>query len=153
MSRIIIFANGFLNRPDLLRRHITPTDRIFCADGGAQNALALGLTPAAVIGDLDSLPADLVSQLETKGVTIQRHPRRKDQTDLELAFDLAVADRPDEIMLVTALGGRLDQMLANILLLTRLDYAPIRLTLADGPQRAILVRSHQVEANPATPSP
>jgi thiamine pyrophosphokinase len=145
MSRIIIFANGSLSQPDLLRRYITPTDRIFCADGGAQNALALGLTPAAVIGDLDSLPADLVSQLEARGVTIQRHPRRKDQTDLELAFDLAVAAQPDEIMLVTALGGRLDQMLANILLLTRPAYASVRLTLADGPQRAILVRSHQVE--------
>lgn len=143
MSRIVIFANGILNQADLLRRRLSPTDRIFCADGGARHALALGLTPEAIIGDLDSLSPDLVSHLETKGVAIHQHPPRKDQTDLELAFRLAIAAKPDEILLVTALGGRLDQMLANILLLTRPEYAPVQLTLADGPHWAILVRPHQ----------
>ena len=143
MSRIVIFANGILNRPDLLRRYLAPADRIFCADGGAGHALALGLTPEAIIGDLDSLSPELVEQLKARGVVIHRHPTCKDQTDLELTFRLAVAEKPDEILLVTALGGRLDQMLANILLLTRPEYAPVRLTLADGPHWAILLRPEQ----------
>ncbi len=143
MSRIVIFANGTLVEPDLLRSQISPTDRIYCADGGTQNALALGLTPQAIIGDLDSLSSDLVSRLESEGVAVHRHPTRKDQTDLELAFQKAVDEHPDEILLVTALGGRLDQMLANILLLTRPEYAPVRLTLADGPHRAMLVRANE----------
>jgi thiamine pyrophosphokinase len=142
MSRIVIFANGDLNQPDHLRGHLRPDDRIFCADGGTVHAVALGLTPEIIIGDLDSLPPELAVEMEARGVNIQRHPRHKDQTDLELALDLAAAHQPDEIMLVTALGGRLDQMLGNILLLTRPAYAPIRLTLADGSQRAILLRSH-----------
>jgi thiamine pyrophosphokinase len=143
MTRIVIFANGILNQPELLERRLLPTDRVFCADGGTRHALALGLTPEAVIGDLDSLASKLVSELEGKGVAIHRHPLRKDQTDLELAFRLAIAANPNEILLVTALGGRLDQMLANILLLTRPEYAPVRLTLADGPHWAILVRARQ----------
>ncbi|MBN1991196.1 MAG: thiamine diphosphokinase [Anaerolineae bacterium] len=143
MSRIVIFANGILNRPDLLRPRLRPTDRIFCADGGTQHALALGLTPHAIIGDLDSLPPELVSRMEAEGVAIHRHPARKDQTDLELAFELAMAQQPDEILLLTALGGRLDQMLANILLLTRPEYAAAQLALADGPYWATLVRSRQ----------
>jgi len=141
MHRIVIFANGDLNQPDRLGVHLRPDDHIFCADGGAVHAATLGLTPDVIIGDLDSLPPDLAAQMTARGVEIQRHPRHKDQTDLELAFDLAAARQPDEIMLVTALGGRLDQMLGNILLLTRPAYAPIRLTLADGPQRAVLLRS------------
>jgi len=143
MPRIVIFANGELNQPELLTASLRPTDRIFCADGGARHALALGLVPEIIIGDLDSLPPDVVSQMAVAGVTIQRHPVNKDQTDLELALAVAVAARPDEILLVTALGGRLDQMLANILLLTQPAYAGVRLTVVDGWQRATLLRDHQ----------
>jgi thiamine pyrophosphokinase len=143
MSRIVIFANGNLTEPDRLRRRLRPTDRIFCADGGTVHALALGLTPELIIGDFDSLPPDLVAEMEAAGVSFQRHPARKDQTDLELAFQTAVAEGVDEILLVTALGGRLDQMLANIFLLARPEYASVRLTLVDGSQSATVLGSHQ----------
>ena len=143
MSRIVIFANGILNQPDLTRSRLRPTDRIFCTDGGARHALALGLTPHAIIGDLDSLPPELVAEMEAAGVAIHRHPLCKDQTDLELALEVAIAEKPDEILLFTALGGRLDHTLANILLLAHPKYAPVRFTLVDGPQWASLLRSHQ----------
>jgi thiamine pyrophosphokinase len=143
MSRIVIFANGQLDQPNLLHRRLRPTDHIFCADGGTAHALALGLTPQAIIGDLDSLAPDTVARMAAAGVAIHRHPVRKDQTDLELALQLAVAEQPSEILLVAALGGRLDQMLANILLLTRPEYASVQLSLADGPQWATVVRSGQ----------
>jgi len=143
MSRIVIFANGQLNQPDMLKARLVSTDRIFCADGGTRHALALGLTPEAIIGDLDSLSPETVAEMESKGVTIHRHPVRKDETDLELALKLALAEKPDEILLATALGGRLDQMLANIMLLTRSEYASLPITLLDGPCRARLLRSHR----------
>lgn len=143
MSRIVIFANGQLTQPEMIRRRLRPGDRVFCADGGTIHALALGLTPEAVIGDLDSLPSGTVAQMEVVGVSIHRHPVRKDKTDLELAFQLAAAEQPDEILLVTALGGRLDQMLANILLLTRPEYASIQVSLMDGLQWVTALRSHQ----------
>lgn len=145
MARIVIFANGVLTQPDRLRAYLRPDDHIFCANGGTRYALALGLTPEAIIGDLDSLEPELVTELETAWVTIHRHPVDKDQTDLELALERAVAEQPDEIVLVTALGGRLDQMLANILLLTQPQYASVKLTLVDGSQWATLLRSHQAE--------
>jgi thiamine pyrophosphokinase len=140
MNRIVIFANGILNQRERLRARLRPTDRIFCADGGTRHALALGLTPEVIVGDLDSLAPETVLQMETAGVTIHRHPADKDYTDLELALELAVSEKPDEILLVTALGGRLDQTLGNLLLLTRQEYASVRLTVADGPQWATLLR-------------
>jgi thiamine pyrophosphokinase len=143
MSRIVIFANGNLTEPDRLRQRLRSTDRIFCADGGATHALALGLTPQAIIGDLDSLSPEVIAHMKAAAIAIHRHPIRKDQTDLELAFQLALAEQPDEILLVTALGGRLDQLLANIFLLTRPEYASVQLTLVDGPQTARVLRSHQ----------
>lgn len=143
MSRIVVFANGNLSQPDLLKRWLRSTDRIFCADGGTLHALTLGMTPEAIIGDLDSVPAETVAEMEAKGVTVQRHPPAKDQTDLELTLDAAIAEKPDEVVLVTALGGRLDQMLANILLVTHPRYASVKMTLVEGRQRATLIRAHQ----------
>jgi thiamine pyrophosphokinase len=143
MTRIIIFAHGLLNQPESLRSILTATDRIFCADGGAYHALALGLTPEYVIGDLDSLSPEFVRELETKGVKLCRYPRDKDQTDLELTLQHAIAEEPGEIVLAAALGGRLDQMLANILLLSRDEYHSTQLSLVDSGQWATLMRGPQ----------
>lgn len=143
MSRIVVFANGELKQPELLKAQLRAGDRIFCADGGTRHALALGLTPEAVIGDLDSVTREVVEQLRNTGVRIEPYPPLKDETDLELTLNAALAEQPEEIMLVTALGGRLDQMLANVLLLTRATYASVRLTLADGATWALLIRSNQ----------
>ena len=140
MARIVIFANGELNQPGIVAQKIRPADRIFCADGGTRHALSMGFRPEIIVGDLDSLAPDLKSELEAGGVKLVRFPRDKDQTDLELALGIATAEQPDEILLVAALGGRLDQMLANIFLLTRPEYASVRLTLIDGHQKALLLR-------------
>ncbi|MFQ5613502.1 MAG: thiamine diphosphokinase [Anaerolineae bacterium] len=140
MTRAVIFANGLLTEPMAVRRHIAPDDFIICANGGTRHAASLGLQPDLIVGDLDSLPADLLAELRGRGVRVQAHPARKDQTDLELALQAAAAAGVDEAVIVTALGGRLDQMLANILLLTRPEWSALALSLVDGRQRATLLR-------------
>ncbi len=77
--------------PALERLHwdLGDLDRVplIAADSGAELALALGLMPDAVIGDMDSISPGTLSLLEHRGVPIIRHPRDKDRTDLELALD------------------------------------------------------------------
>ena len=143
MSRIVVFANGILNHPQVLKDRLRPTDRIFCADGGAAHALALDLEPEVIVGDLDSVSAEVIAQLQAAGTVIHRYPVAKDQTDLELTLGRALEQNPAEIMLVTALGGRLDQMLANIFLLSQKLYSGIHMTLIDGYQWAALVRTNE----------
>lgn len=151
MSRIVIFANGMMDEPKRLKARLRPDDRIFCADGGTRHALALGLTPEAIIGDLDSLEPALIEQMKAQGVVIHTYPAAKDETDLELALRIALAEDSTEIMVVTLLGGRLDQMLANLLLLTHPDYGAVQISFADGKQWGRLVRAQQtvqVEGQP-----
>ncbi len=138
--KTVIFANGISANPNENRRYLDPGDAIICADGGTLHALAMGLTPHLIVGDLDSLPAPVAVEMEAKGVEIQRHPVNKDQTDLELALQIAVQRGAEEILVLTALGGRLDQTLANILLLTRPEWRGVRLRLAEGNQSAWLLR-------------
>ena len=58
LKRIIIFANGELPDLEKARALLRDDDFIIAADGGTRHALALGLTPKIIIGDLDSLPAN-----------------------------------------------------------------------------------------------
>jgi len=138
--RAIIIANGQIHDGDFLRSLVAPTDLVICADGGVSNALALGLQPQVVVGDLDSLDSDLQAQLEAEGCQVITHPARKDETDLELALYYAIEHGVDEILILGALGGRIDQTLANVLLLVLPALRSARVKILDGRQEVFLIR-------------
>ncbi len=112
----VIFANGILDPVPELDTLIDQAELIIAADGGANHCNRLGITPDILLGDLDSIDPDLLATYQDKGIVIQRHPRHKDATDLELALDLAVDKGARIIRLIGALGGRWDMSLANIML-------------------------------------
>jgi thiamine pyrophosphokinase len=118
MTRILIFANGLLPDPQKARSLVQPGDFIICADGGTRHALAMGLDPGLVIGDFDSLVLDESEKAERAGAQIVRYPHDKDETDLELALNHALELKPSSVVIVAALGERLDQTLGNIALLS-----------------------------------
>ncbi|MBP8947664.1 MAG: thiamine diphosphokinase [Candidatus Promineofilum sp.] len=124
---ILLFANGVLDDTGWVGPYLARAAAVIAADGGLRHLLPLGHRPDALIGDLDSLPAGVVAE-EAAGRVI-RHPRDKDETDLELALLYAVAQYPGhEVFILGGFGGRLDHMLANILVLAhpRLLGQPIR---------------------------
>ena len=132
MHRVIIFANGDLPDLNKARALLRPDDFILCADGGTHHALALGSTPNLVIGDMDSIHKDDWQKLEKAGVSIELFPRDKNETDLELAITRAIEFQPKEIIIIAALGGRLDQTLANIALLADSRLSAFDVRLDDG---------------------
>ena len=138
--RGVIFANGNLHQPELVRGTIQPADLLIAADGGGRHFLTLGLTPAVIIGDCDSISRATLEALTDAGAELHNYPINKDQTDLELALDYAVEHSCQEIIVYGALGTRWDQSLANLLLIAieRLTGIPIR--LIDGPQTAQVIR-------------
>jgi thiamine pyrophosphokinase len=139
--RTVIFANGSLAHPDEARKLLEPDDRIICADGGTRYALSLGITPDLVLGDLDSLTEADQRRLIDGAVVVRRHPRDKDETDLELALDQALRDGTSAILIIAALGKRLDQVLGNISLMSdpRLSNANCRMD--DGLEEVLFCRS------------
>ena len=135
--RIIIFANGNLPNLEKARTLIRPEDFILCADGGTRHALALGLTPSLIIGDMDSLPATF----NLKPETFIRFPADKNETDLELAINHALTLNPEAILILAALGGRMDQTLANIALLSNSQLATRNIKLTDGVEEIFFCRT------------
>lgn len=132
-SRAVVFANGSPEPSDFVRAVVRAGDALLAADGGACQAMAAGLLPHLVVGDFDSLPAADLAWLEAR-TAVWRHPAEKDASDLELALEAALALEPREILVLGALGGRLDHLLTNIGLLHRVHEhgTPARLLGAQG---------------------
>ncbi len=124
---VLVFANGVLADIGWLPPILARAAAVIAADGGLRHLLALGRRPDVLIGDLDSLPPGV--NPETAAGKVIRYPRDKDETDLELALLYAVDHYPDaEVFVVGGAGGRLDHLLANVLLLAhpRLLGRPVR---------------------------
>lgn len=140
MQRIIIFANGEL--PDLIKARalLRLGDTIICADGGTRHALTLGIKPDLIIGDLDSTDNGTVQKFKNDGSQIEIYPRDKNETDLELAIHRAIEWNPRQIIILAALGGRLDQTLANITLLIDPRLSNFHVRLDDGVEEVLLCR-------------
>jgi thiamine pyrophosphokinase len=143
-KRVVLFVNGDLPAPDRVRDQITGDDILIAVDGGLRHLECLGLTPDLVIGDLDSIDEAQLKLHRNQGVEIRKFPVDKNETDLELALNAACDLNPDSIWVVAALGGRLDQTLANIYLLTRLDLAEYDMRLIDGHTQVFLIRDSAV---------
>jgi thiamine pyrophosphokinase len=138
--RAVIVANGPMPRPPFPRPRVTDEDMVICVDGGASNALALGLEPQVVIGDMDSIEAHVRRHLEQEGCLFVEYPSRKDETDSELGVRYALSHGATELILLAALGGRIDHTLANVMLLAIPELTHIPARVIDGNQELVVVR-------------
>lgn len=86
---------------------------VVAADGGLDHALAAGLTPAVLIGDLDSVSSDARSWAEANADVVA-HPADKAATDTELAIAHAVSMRPHRLLMLAGAGDRVDHTIAAI---------------------------------------
>jgi thiamine pyrophosphokinase len=108
MDVILIFAGGDLPDPGVVEE-LPAADLVVAADSGYDVALHLGYTVDLLVGDLDSIKASPIPE----SVKVSRHPRDKDQTDLDLAIELAMRESPERVVVVGGSGGRLDHEIAT----------------------------------------
>jgi thiamine pyrophosphokinase len=139
--RIVIIANGEPPTEADVNDWLQPNTMLMCADGGAKAALRFGLRPQHAIGDFDSLNEIEIQQLEALGTRLHRHSAAKDETDLELAlmFATQLMQAPGEIVVLGAMGGRIDHELANIMLLAMPCLQGHRVVIAHGADQLCLI--------------
>jgi thiamine pyrophosphokinase len=137
MPHAVILANGTPPEPATLRRALQGASLFLCADGGANAARDLGVRPAAIVGDFDSVTPETIAHFQ--GVP-QIRDEDLERTDAEKSIDYALAQGPfDTITLLGASAGRLDHVLGHIGLLRK--YAErVRLVMEDESGRAYVAR-------------
>jgi thiamine pyrophosphokinase len=95
-----------------------PAGRVIAVDGGLNRAMAAGIRPDVVVGDFDSVDPEMLAAFTKADGQVIQHPTDKNQTDLELALDLA---EPGSALVVVGGDGqdRFDHLLGE---LTHLAY-------------------------------
>jgi thiamine pyrophosphokinase len=136
----VVFANGELAYTKNIRTLLDSAELIAAADGGLEHVLRLGYTPHLLIGDMDSVLEDDLAQMKAKGIEVKVHPTEKDETDLELALEAVLQRGYRRIRVLAAIGGRLDQTVGNLFLLTQPQLAGCDIRFIDEKLEAFVIR-------------
>ena len=116
------------------------SDIIIAADGGYDSLLKFGITPDVLIGDFDSINADIPTDIDTVKL-----PKEKDETDMFLAYLEGVKRGYSEFVMLGATGGRLDHTFANLSLLLYARERGHRVRIVDGQSEIICIKNEAVE--------
>lgn len=128
--RTVVIAGGPDISVDFLSNEITAGDFILCADSGVDYAVASGIVPHKVMGDLDSISEEGKNFIDSRRIPLEIFPVEKDMTDTELA--LRSVSKEDDILLVCSLTGRIDHVISNVNLAGKLHAEGYNLTVTDG---------------------
>lgn len=111
-SNVLLIGNGETLPADYLRARAKQADFILAADGGADRALACGIMPDTVIGDLDSVSPVTKKRLgNDKFIFVDN----QHNTDLEKALNYLTARGCKKCVICGFTGGRMDFTLGNFL--------------------------------------
>jgi thiamine pyrophosphokinase len=119
----VIFLGGELQNEALARKLSLSSDIVVCADSGAEHAIKLGLTPQAIVGDLDSVTSDTIKYFESQNCEIIRIADQE-SNDFEKAFEYLlkkseIGERLGTVFVFGMTGGRTDHTLANFSVMLR----------------------------------
>lgn len=117
--KINILAGGPTDLLPNFSNYQTDADIWVGVDKGVFTLLSYGIKPCISFGDFDSVTPDEMAVIEENVSELKRFFPEKNETDMELALNWALEQKPDKVRLFGATGGRLDHFFANIQLLMK----------------------------------
>lgn len=150
MPRIMIITGGTLG--DWALGEIRQDDILVGSDRGALFLIQHGYQPHISMGDFDSVTSEELLLIRASShAFIDCDPIYKDLTDTEMAFNWALDQQPDQILLLGALGTRFDHSLANVHLLRKGLAQGIPCAIMDGNNHLMVIdRTTRVQRGPYT---
>lgn len=143
MNRALILLGGDKPEPQFLRSLAETCDYVLCADSGLDAAIAADLCVDGVIGDFDSAKQSSVDYMLKNSIPHIVYPAIKDDTDGMACVRHVLAQKPNEVVLTGASGGRIDHYLANFQLLVYLKKHGIQAKIEETDYEAWAVNDEQ----------
>lgn len=113
MKKCLIIANGKPPAKSVVMSFIkNGYSTIICADGGANSAKKIGVTPNFIVGDLDSIFESTLKYFRGKSKTIKY--KRQNDTDVEKSLKFVINKKFNEVILLGVTGDRLDHTICNL---------------------------------------
>jgi thiamine pyrophosphokinase len=132
----VIVSNGFPPSKALLEAELRSADLIIGADAGGNTLLRYGITPTAVVGDMDSF-----EKPESVNFDIVHDPGQE-TNDLEKALSFALSQDAETCAVLGGFGRRMDHSLKNLSVLQRFNAAFKELVFKDESLNTVLVQTH-----------
>ena len=120
-----------------------PNDLIIAADAGFLTAQRMGVEVDVLLGDFDTLGVENIPE----GIECLRVPAEKNDTDTQLAVQVALERGATEIVIVGGLSGRVDHTLSSLAILEYLwerKERRVYTIFTDGKNRARFIRNSGV---------
>lgn len=147
MNKCVIVGAGDCNSMLLRKKMVLQQgDLCIAADRGLEYLLEIGVIPNLIIGDMDSVkPEILTQQLEhSDKISIRQLPVEKDDTDMLAAIKEGLIRGYKIFELYGALGGRIDHTIANIQCLLYLLNHGARGILIGKDTNILLIRNEKI---------
>ena len=129
--KCLIVTAGAPPERELLLEHLIEVGLVIGVDGAADTLVQYSIVPDILIGDFDSAQSSSVSEIEAKGARLVRLPVHKNETDTEAALELALSMGAKDIVILGALGLRMDHTLGNLAMLIKAERAGVRCRIID----------------------
>ncbi len=133
--RAFIFCGGDIF-PDGIEERAEIGDLVVAADSGYNNAQKLGEKIDLLVGDFDS-----IEKIPDDVGEIFRVPAEKNETDTQLAVELALGRGADEIIIVGSTSGRFDHAASLLAILEDLWDKRIPAIVVNGHNRVRFLRN------------
>ena len=143
MNRAMILLGGEAPEEQFLRELAATCDHVLCADSGLDAAIRAGIRVDGVIGDFDSAKATSVAYMKERNIPHIVYPVIKDDTDGMACVRHILTEKPTEVVLTGAAGGRFDHYLANFHLLVYLKKHGVQAKMAEKDFEAWAVNDEQ----------
>ncbi|MEZ0537315.1 thiamine diphosphokinase [Caldicellulosiruptoraceae bacterium PP1] len=116
----VIISNGKKEGKDFYLSEIKDSNFLICCDGGLNIAYMYELIPNLIIGDFDSVDSIALEYYKKKNVPIMQFDKEKDKTDTQIAVEYLLAEKFDNVVMLSCTGSRIDHTMANISLLYKI---------------------------------
>ena len=135
----VIVCGGQIENFKYMKKYFKDAELIISADSGARHCRGFNVIPDLLVGDFDSVYESDYAGMAAGGVEIIRFPVEKDMTDSELAIETALDRGCSRVILLGALGTRLDHSASNLFLLKKLLDRGVAGIIADEHNEAVII--------------
>jgi thiamine pyrophosphokinase len=134
----IILADGSFPVHEIPLGYLSDEHLIVCCDGSVENLIAAGFQPDAIVGDMDSISAELKTRFADR-IFIDEN---QDTNDLTKAVEWCRQMNYNDIVILGGTGKREDHTLGNISLLADyVSYMNVIMVTDTGVIRPLIKRS------------
>lgn len=143
--KTLIIAGGEIKK-EMLQKYAKEHkgQNIIAVDKGLEILDNLNIMPTHIVGDFDSISQEILKKYQDNPqIAFHTYQPEKDNTDTDIAMQLAIQLKSSNITLLGALGKRMDHSLANIHILKYALKAKIPCQIIDEYNKIYLIKETQ----------